>query len=313
MEFRRALEGAFGPGRVGIGVPLAPYTTFRIGGPADYFVEARDEGEILEALRLARSAKIATTVIGGGSNLLVADEGVRGLVLRIHGGAVERVSERLARADAGVTLNALVRWAGSRGLAGLEAWAGTPGTVGGALSGNAHFGGRLIGDIVDRVRVVSASGSILDIPGVDMAFGYNRSRLRVSGEILLWAVFVLEPGSEPSELRRVAQVSLARRRQTQPISLATAGCVFRNPDPSVDPVPAGVPASAGALIDEAGLKGRRIGGASVSTLHGNFIVNDGGARAADVLALIRVCQREVWERFGVRLREEIVLLGKPDG
>jgi UDP-N-acetylmuramate dehydrogenase len=229
------------------------------------------------------------------------------------GGAVERVSERLARADAGVTLNALVRWAGSRGLAGLEAWAGTPGTVGGAVSGNAHFGGRLIGDIVDRVRVVSASGSILDIPGVDMAFGYNRSRLQASGEILLWAVFVLEPGSEPSELRRVAQVSLARRRQTQPISLATAGCVFRNPDPSVDPVPAGVPASAGALIDKAGLKGRRIGGASVSTLHGNFIVNDGGARAADVLALIRVCQREVWERFGVRLREEIVLLGKPDG
>jgi UDP-N-acetylmuramate dehydrogenase len=146
-----------------------------------------------------------------------------------------------------------------------------------------------------------------------MAFGYDRSRLQTSGEILLWAVFGLEPGSAPSELRRIARMSLARRKQTQPIGLPTAGCVFCNPDPSVDPVPPGVPASAGALIDRAGLKGRRVGGASVSTLHANFIVNDGSARAADVLALMRLCQREVWERFGVRLREEIVLLGKPDG
>jgi UDP-N-acetylmuramate dehydrogenase len=313
MEFRTALEGVFGPGRVGIGVPLAAHTTFRIGGPADFFIEARDEGEILEALRLARNAKIATTVIGGGSNVLVADEGVRGLVLKVHGGVVEPVSERLVRADAGVTLNALVRWAGSRGLAGLEVWAGTPGSVGGAICGNAHYGGRVIGDVVDRVRVVSASGSILDIARADMAFGYDRSRLQTSGEILLCAVFGLEPGSAPSELRRIARVSLARRRQTQPIGLPTAGCVFRNPDPSVDPVPPGVPASAGALIDRAGLRGRRVGGASVSTLHGNFIVNDGSARATDVLTLMRLCEREVWERFGVRLREEIVLLGKPDG
>jgi UDP-N-acetylmuramate dehydrogenase len=313
MEFRTALEGVFGPGRVGVGVPLAAHTTFRIGGPADFFIEAQNEGEILEALRLARDAKIAATVIGGGSNVLVADDGVRGLVLKVHGGAVEQVSERLIRADAGVTLNALIRWAGSRGLAGLEMWAGTPGSVGGAICGNAHYGGRVIGDVVDRVRVVSASGSVLDVARADMAFGYDQSRLQTSGEILLWAAFGLEPGSAPSELRRIARMSLAKRKQTQPIGLPTAGCVFCNPDPSVDPVPPGVPASAGALIDRAGLKGRCVGGASVSTLHANFIVNDGSARAADVLALMRLCQREVWERFGVRLREEIVLLGKPDG
>jgi UDP-N-acetylmuramate dehydrogenase len=312
MELRSALERALEPGRVGIGVPLATHTTFKIGGPADYFVEAHDAGEILEALRLARDACVPVTVIGGGSNLLVADEGVRGLVVRLHGGTIEPVSERLVRVDAGVTLNALIRWTGARGLAGLEAWAGTPGTVGGAICGNAHYADRLIGDVVADVRVASADGLPLDVPSADMAFGYDQSRLQRSGEVLLSAAFELQPGVPPAELRSVARASLARRKQTQPIGLPTAGCVFRNPDPSVDAVPAGVPASAGALIDRAGLKGRRVGSARVSTVHANFIVNDGGAQAADVLALMRLCQREVWERFGVRLCEEIVLLGRFD-
>jgi len=313
MGFCSALEGAFGRARVGIGVPLAAHTTFKIGGPADFLVEAREIGEVLEALSLARAGSVPVTILGGGSNLLVSDEGVRGLVVRLRRGTIEPVSERLVRADAGVALNALVRWSVARGLKGLEAWAGTPGTVGGAIRGNAHYGGRLIGDVVADVRVVTAAGALLDVPRAAMAFGYDRSRLQTSGEVLLWAVFELAPGSPPSELRDAARASLAGRRRTQPIGLATAGCIFRNPDPSREEVPAGLPPSAGALIDRAGLKGRRIGGASVSIQHANFIVNEGGARAADVLALMRLCEREVQERFGIRLREEIVLLGAFEG
>jgi UDP-N-acetylmuramate dehydrogenase len=312
MDFRSALEEAFGAGRVGVAVPLAGFTTLGVGGTADFFVETRDTGEVIKALEVARAANVPVTVIGGGSNLLVADDGVRGLVVRLRGGTIEAVSERLVRADAGVTLNALIRWTLARGRAGLEAWVGTPGTIGGAIHGNAHYGGRVIGDLIDHVRVAGPDGSLRDVARADMAFGYDSSRLQATGEVLLWAVFDLAPGASVAELRKVARGSLARRRQTQPLDVPTAGCVFRNPDPSKELIPAGVPPSAGALIDRAGLKGNRIGGASVSATHANFIVNDGGARAADILSLMRLCQREVFERFGVRLCEEIVLLGDFD-
>jgi UDP-N-acetylmuramate dehydrogenase len=312
MEFRSELEKAFGPGRVRAGVPLASFTTFKVGGPADFFVETRDAGEIVRALAISRAAGMPVTILGGGSNLLVADDGVRGLVVRPHGGAIAALSDRLVRADAGVTLNALIRWTIGRGFAGLEAWAGTPGTVGGAIRGNAHYAGRSIGDLVDSVHVVGPGGSVADVARADMAFVYDRSRLQTSGEILLSAVFDLAPGAVPAELRAVARASLAARRRTQPLDTPSAGCIFQNPDPAREPVPPGVPPSAGALIDRAGLKGTRIGGASVSTTHANFIVNEGGARAADILALIRLCQREVFARFGISLREEIVFLGRFD-
>jgi UDP-N-acetylmuramate dehydrogenase len=307
-----ALERALGPGRVKQNVPLADLTTFKVGGPADLFVDTDDTGDLLQILPLARASGVPVTVIGGGSNLLVADEGVRGLVVRLRGGAIAPLSDSVVRADAGVSFNALVRWAIARGLAGLEAWAGTPGTVGGAIHGNAHYGGRSVGDLVDHVRVARPDGSVIDIERADMAFAYDRSRLQTSNEILLWAAFALAPGADPAGLRAIARTSLASRKRTQPLDTPSAGCIFQNPGPADGPVPQGVPPSAGALIDRAGLKGRRIGGASVSTTHGNFIVNEGGARADDIRALIRLCQREVLDRFGVRLREEIVFLGRFD-
>jgi UDP-N-acetylmuramate dehydrogenase len=312
MRFRAELEDAFGPGRVRTGVPLAAYTTFKVGGPADFFVETRDAKEVIRALEIARTAGVPVTIVGGGSNLLVADDGVRGLVVRQRGGAIVALADRLVRADAGVALNALVRWTIARGVAGLEAWAGTPGTVGGAIRGNAHYAGRSIGDLIESVHVVGPDGSVADVARADMAFAYDRSRLQTSGEILLWAVFDLAPGAVPAALRAVARASLAARKRTQPLETPSAGCIFQNPDSSREPIPPGVPPSAGALIDRAGLKGTRIGGASVSTTHANFIVNEGGARAADILALMRLCQREVAARFGIRLREEIVLLGRFD-
>ncbi|HYM24589.1 MAG TPA: UDP-N-acetylmuramate dehydrogenase, partial [Vicinamibacterales bacterium] len=238
----------------------------------------------------------------------VSDAGVRGLVLRPRGGQIARESPTRVRADAAVTINGLVRWTVSHGCAGLEAWAGTPGTVGGAVFGNAHFGGRLIGDLIVDVRIAERDGSTREVAAADMAFGYDTSRLQRTGEVLLSAVFRVTDG-EPSALRTTARESLAFRKRTQPLDTPSAGCVFQNPERGRDAVPEGIPWSAGALVDRAGLKGLSIGGARVSPVHGNFIVNDGTATAADIRALIDNCKTMVRDRFGVALREEIVYLG----
>jgi UDP-N-acetylmuramate dehydrogenase len=304
----RLLRHALGDDRVRRGAPLAPLTTFRVGGPADWLVEARSADEVRRVIALAGEAGVPLTVLGGGSNVLVADAGVRGVVVRIHGGDVTALDPQHVRADAGVTINGLVRWTISRGLSGLEAWAGTPGTVGGAIHGNAHFRGRLIGELVDRVTLATRSGIIEEVPADRMEFGYDYSRLQATGEIVLDAVFTVGSG-DPAALRATARESLAFRKRTQPLESSSAGCVFQNPDPSRDPVPDGIPASAGALVDRAGLKGARAGQAMVSTTHANFIVNHGGATAAEIRALIERCKRGVRERFGVDLREEIVYVG----
>lgn len=309
MRFGEELIAAFGSGRVRPNVPLAAFTTFKVGGPADWVVDLRGRAEVLRALELARRAHVPVTVLGGGSNVLVGDRGVRGLVIRIHGGEVAQIRDDLVRADAGVTLNGLVRWTVMRGLAGLEMWAGTPGTVGGAICGNAHFQGRLIGDQVEAVGLVSPGGELADVPQALMEFAYDYSRLHRTGEIAIWADFRVSRG-DPSRLREGARQSLRFRKHTQPLPLPSAGCIFQNPDPSRERLPPDVPASAGALIDCAGLKGARIGGALVSPTHANFIVNAGGATAADVRALIDRCRREVEARFGVTLREEVVYVGE---
>jgi UDP-N-acetylmuramate dehydrogenase len=307
-DFARSLKGTFGD-RVRRAAPLAPLTTFRVGGPADWLIETSTSDEIVAALRLAAAAAVPVTMLGGGSNVLVSDQGVRGLVIRPRGGAVSRVDPRSISADAAVTINGLVRWTINHGCAGLEAWAGTPGTVGGGIYGNAHFSGRLIGDLVVSVRVSSRDGIITDVPHDAMRFGYDRSRLQASGEVLLSAMFRVSIG-EPSALRAAARESLAFRKRTQPLDSPSAGCIFRNPEPGRDSIPDGVPWSAGALVDRAGLKGAAIGGARVSPTHGNFIVNDGSATARDIRELITRCRDAVRERFGVDLREEIVYLGK---
>ena len=305
-EFETALREAFGT-RVHAQVPLAPLTTFRVGGPAEWLIETRSSEDIVAAVKLADQAGIAVTMLGGGSNILIADGGVRGLVIRPRGGAIVLVDGRV-RADAAVTINGLVRWTISHACAGLEAWAGTPGTVGGAIFGNAHFGGRLIGDLVESVRLASPGGGISDVPSAEMAFGYDRSRLQSSGEILLSAEFRVSRG-DPAALRATARQSLAYRKRTQPLDTPSAGCIFQNPEKGRDAVPDGIPWSAGALVDRAGLKGHAVGGARVSPAHGNFIVNEGMATARDIRLLIDHCRAAVRDRFGVELREEIVCIG----
>ena len=304
------LAADIAPQRVQRNASLAPFTTFKTGGPADWLVHAHGSAEVKAALRVARATGVPVTVLGGGSNVLIADAGIRGMVLRVHGGEVRALDDGGIRADGGLTINGLVRWTIGRGVAGLEAWAGTPGTVGGAIYGNAHFQGRLIGELVDSVSVidVSLAESETRIAAGAMEFGYDRSRLQRTRELVLSVDFHAGRG-EPAALRRVARASLAYRKRTQPLESASAGCIFQNPDPSLDRVPDGVPPSAGALVDRAGLKGVRDGAARVSPTHGNFIVNDGGATAADIRRLIERCRREVRERFGVELRDEIVYLG----
>ena len=309
-DFLETLNKTFGD-RARRQALLAPLTTFRVGGPADWLVEPATSDEIVTALKLASDAGVTVTMLGGGSNVLVSDEGVRGLVVRPRGGEVSRIDEARIRADAAVTINGLVRWTINHACAGLEAWAGTPGTVGGGIHGNAHFGGRLIGDLVAEVRVASRSGATSDVPRDAMGFGYDRSRLQESGEVLLSAVFRVS-GGEPATLRAAARKSLAFRKGTQPLDSPSAGCIFQNPEPGRDSVPDGIPWSAGALVDRAGLKGLALGGARVSLTHGNFIVNDGGATARDIRQLITRCRDAVHARFGVELREEIVYLGNFD-
>jgi UDP-N-acetylmuramate dehydrogenase len=298
----------FGGDHLQLNAPLAPLTTFKVGGAADCLLTADDAETVRRALALAREAGIPVTLLGGGSNVLVSDKGIRGLVIRLRGGQIRAAAAGCIRADAGVTINGLVRWTITHGLAGLEAWAGTPGTVGGAIFGNAHFKGRNISDLIELVTLVGPQGEVEDVRPEDMEFRYDFSRLHRTREAVLSADFRVVPGS-PDLLRAVARDSLAYRKRTQPLASPSAGCIFQNPDPVRDRVPDGIPWSAGALVDRAGLKGAREGGARVSATHGNFIVNEGPATARDIRALVERCKREVQRQFGVELREEIVYMG----
>jgi UDP-N-acetylmuramate dehydrogenase len=303
------LAAIVGPTRVVEQAPLAPLTTFGVGGPADWLVDVRSVEELQAVVRAAKDAGQPVNVVGGGSNILVSDLGVRGVVIRLRLMGVSQAMPDRVRAEAGLTMNGLVRWMIGRGLAGLEAWAGTPGTVGGAIHGNAHYGGRDISEHLITVALVTPDGEWREEPAEAMGFGYDTSRLFETRELVVWADVKAQPG-EPEALRAVARASLAHRKRTQPLHLPSAGCVFQNPLPGRDVVPDGIPWSAGALVDRAGFKGAVTGGAQVSTIHANFIVADGTAKAADIRALIERARRAVHEQFGVMLREEIVYLGE---
>jgi len=306
--FEDRVRALLGDARVRAGADLAPLTTFRVGGRADWLAEVRTVAELQSLLALAAASAVPVTVLGGGSNVVVADGGIRGLVVRLQLASISQPSPGCVRAEAGVTINGLVRWTVGRGLAGLEDWAGTPGTVGGAIYGNAHWNRRNIGDLVTSVMVASRGGETVLRGVADMEFGYDTSRLQRTGEILIWAEFAVSAG-DPARLREGARESLAYRKRTQPLASPSAGCVFQNPDRGRDAVPPGIPCSAGALIDRAGLKGHRVGGARISETHANFIVNEGTATAADIRSLVETARVAVRERFGVTLRDEVVWLG----
>lgn len=280
-------------------VRLAEFTSIRVGGPADLLFVAQDVDKVARAVRAARRHCVPWRVLGDGCNILVADEGVRGLVI-VNRASTVSLDACALRAKSGARLATVARRAIERGMGGLEWAVGLPGTVGGAVVGNA---GAFGGDIAGTFR----SGAVLE-PGGDVVeresgwfdFEYRDSRLkRETGKnhVLLEASFDLEP-ADPEKLRARSEELLERRRRQQP-SGPTMGSTFKNPEGQV----------AGRLIELAGLKGYRIGGARVSEKHANFILNAGDASAQDVLNLIRHIQAEVERQFGVKLVLEIELLG----
>ena len=304
-EFSRSV----GLDRVHQNWKLARFTTFRVGGEADWFIEVHGDTELAAVFATAVRVGLDVTVLGGGSNVLVSDKGVRGLVVRARHGSISRTTEGNVRASAGVTFNGLIRWMIRRGLGGLERWAGTPGTVGGAIHGNAHFGGHSIGEEVSSVGLVSTDGHLTVAAVREMDFGYDRSRLKTTREVVQWAEFVVTE-EDGDQLRTKARESLNFRKRTQPLKEASAGCVFQNPLGVEDRLPSGMSCSAGALVDGAGLKGISHGGARVSTVHGNFFVTNPGASARDVQSLIELCQAEVASQYDVTLVPEIIFLGE---
>ncbi len=284
------------PGRVRADEPLARHTSFRIGGPADVLVQPDTADELGVVVREAAEHGVGVTMLGGGSNMLVGDGGIRGVVVKL-GRGFRRVewSEHGVRAGAAVQLGRVARESVARGLAGLEHAEGIPGTVGGALFMNAGAYGGDVAAVVDAVWGVGPSGAVQRLDRAALAFQYRRAMLP-PGFVVTAVAFALRPDAAAP-----TRMDDARRRRTasQPHGLANAGSIFKNPRGD----------HAGRLIEAAGLKGWRVGGARISERHANFIVNEGRAHAADVQALMSVAQRAVWERSGVWLEPEVRLVG----
>jgi UDP-N-acetylmuramate dehydrogenase len=290
-------------------VPLAPYTTFRIGGPADVLYDATTADDLANAVGAAHAAGIPFFVLGLGANILVGDRGFRGLVIRNTADQLEFRDGTSVRAESGATVANLIKAAVARGLSGLEHYVGIPSTVGGAVWQNLHFlapapeRGRtmFIAEIVETVELVVPGDGRTTIAGDAMQFGYDTSRLHHTREVALAVTFRLAPG-DPATMHRVMQENLSWRGSRHPWleHHPSAGSIFKKIE--------GV--GAGRLIDQCGLKGFRVGDAQVSHIHANIIVNLGNATAADVRAVIGHAQRMVQEKLGQKLETEIGMIGE---
>jgi UDP-N-acetylmuramate dehydrogenase len=285
--------------------PLMRLTTIRTGGRADWFARPAAERELVALLRWAREGGLAVGVVGSGSNLLVADAGFRGLVMKLDGGlaAMERSGERLL-CGGGVRLPQAAAFAARAGLSGLEFGVNIPGTVGGAVRMNANAYGGDLSRVLEWVDVARAEGTDRREPG-DLGFSYRRSNLG-PGEVVARASFLLVP-APPDAVKATLAGMRAARREAQPSGIKTFGSTFKNPD---DPRAEG--RSAGVLLDEAGCRGLAVGGARFSEKHANFVENTGEATTADVVALMAEGRRRVQDRFGVELEPEVQLLGAVD-
>ena len=281
------------------GADLSRLSTFRIGGPADLLVEAHDEVALRGLLATVARVGAPLQLLGLGSNMLLPDEGLRGVVVRLAG-EFKRVSVDGTRVTAGaaVTLARVARDTATAGLSGLEPLAGFPSTLGGAVFMNAGCYGTEIVDLLVEVRVCDLAGELRVIGPRDLGAGYRSTILQRTGEMVLGAVFQLAPGDPEASLALIEELN-ARRWSSLPSGNPNVGSIFRNPPGD----------HAGRLIDECGLKGRSSGAARISPKHGNVIVNEGGARAGEVLDLMVAARRAVEERFGVCLEPEVVLAG----
>ena len=282
--------------------PMARHTTFQIGGPADRFLTVENAAQLQGLLSCLRQAGIPYLVLGKGSNLLVSDKGIRGAVLHL-GGDFKKVEVlpdgRTLRAGAGAPLASVCALARERSLTGLEfAW-GIPGSVGGGAYMDAGAYGGEMRDVVSRVLHLGPDGAPGEARGEELCFGYRKSRYTGGEDIITAVEFTLQPG-DPAAIAGKMEELMARRKDKQPYDMPSAGSVFKRPQNGF----------AAALIEQCGLKGRRVGGAQVSEKHAGFIVNTGGATCQDVLGLIAVIQKTVEEQTGTCLECEVRVTGE---
>jgi len=293
-ELRAHIRGA-----VRLDEPMSKHTTFRIGGPADVFVQPQDVEDLAAVMRLVREKGLPAKVIGNGSNLLVSDSGIRGLVVRLAPSFREvKWLEEGVEAGAGVALQRLVKESAAARLSGLESTVGIPGTLGGALATNAGTDTGSIGDLVEKAIVLDERGEVCEWTWAHFAYRYRHSNLRTAKATVVSARLRLEP-AEADEIRDKTERLRAKRAARQPLGAWSAGSVFKNPR--------GV--AAGKVLDRAGAKGIRVGDAEVSRSHANFFINRGQAGAAEVMALIEHTHALALRRYGIDLELEIELVG----
>ena len=280
-------------------VLMAENTTMRVGGPADLFVSPRSVDEILEVVHVCQSEGIPLFVLGNGSNDIFSDAGFRGVVLHLGKTFSDIICDgQKIEAKAGAMLSSLSHIAASHSLTGFEFASGIPGSVGGAVYMNAGAYGGEISQIAESITVLSEDGTVKELTSKDMCFGYRSSTAMKSGMTILSATFKLQPG-EKKQIVSIIEELNARRRQKQPLNYPSSGSFFKRP----------VGYYAGALIEQAGLKGYSVGGAQVSTLHAGFIINTGNAMASDIYALMKYVQDVVMKQSGVLLEPEVRLVG----
>lgn len=284
---------------------LAAHSRFRVGGPADLFCCPEDILTLTKIMAAAKEGDIPVFIMGGGTNLLIRDGGLRGLVVRLGNGfKYIRTEGRQLIAGCAAKLPRACLHAAGQGLTGLESLAGIPGTVGGAIAMNAGTPEGAACERLESLVVCEKDGHVHTLKGEDFTFGYRHFHWKdgtpVENRILLEARWLLDTGNA-AFLKHKIRSSLIRRKASQPVDAASAGCIFKNPLPDLP---------AGRLIDEAGLKGMQRGGAMVSRRHANFIVNRGKARAADILSLMTWIQQEIMDTHGITLEREVRIVGE---
>jgi UDP-N-acetylmuramate dehydrogenase len=286
-------------GEVRFKEPLAFHTSLRIGGPSDIFIVPQDVDDVRKALMFADKEKLPVVVLGGGHNVLVRDRGIRGIVIKLEGclGRMEFHGEEVT-IGCGAGLSTMIREAAALGLGGIECLVGIPATIGGALAMNAGTHDGSIGDFVAAVYFLHPDGTIGELKPVPGTFAYRTFSVP-AGAILLGARLILHRKPQ-KEIQAEIKARLKHKKATQPLALASAGCVWKNPDFD----------QTGKLLEKVGLKGKRIGGAEISAKHANFIVNRGGATAANVLALMEMAFERVLNQTGVRLQPELRIVGE---
>ncbi|MGB9637384.1 MAG: UDP-N-acetylmuramate dehydrogenase [Microgenomates group bacterium] len=299
LKYKKIIE-FLGRDKVKFNEPLAAYTTFRIGGPADLFFEAETEEELVRTVREVKNVGIPYFILGGGSNVLVGDRGFRGIVIKVQSSKfkVQSYNSKVkVYAESGVLMWNLLQKCIENSLTGLEFMAGIPGTIGGAVRGNAGAWQQSFSDRVSRVKIFDEQGEVKWLKKEECNFSYRKSRFKEKREIVLAVQLEMETDDKEKVEKKIKEY--LRRRATQPKE-PSAGCIFVNPKPF----------SAGRLIEECGLKGTRAGRAQISVKHANFIVNLGQAKAREVVQLIDLAKKKVKERFSLDLEEEIVRIGE---